>query len=108
MRETGKDSGMDQYEVRTWIAWYRSITLAMLAQAVLASICANAQASEGGVRQEHLLPLTRPEIRHLLGHLIWPSPHAVSFLLAWSWWRRRHRSLACYYHTKRRREKECF
>jgi len=108
--ETAKDSGMDQYEVRTWTAWYRSITLAMLAQAFLAGICAQEQTSaaavqESPLQERRLLPLTRLEVRHLLGHLIWPHPHSVILLLAWSWWRRCHRSLASYYHTKRRREK---
>jgi hypothetical protein len=96
---------MDHYEVRTWTAWYRSITLAMLAQAALAGICAQDQASQTSVLEGRLLPVTRPEIRHLLGQLVWPHPHNVPFLLAWSWWRRCHRSLACYSHTKRRREK---
>jgi SRSO17 transposase len=105
--ETGKDSGMDQYEVRTWTAWYRSITLAMLAQAFLAGICAHEQTSqmhvqESSVQERRLLPLTRPEIRHLLGQLIWPPSHNTLLVLAWSWWRRCHRSTACYYHTKRR------
>ncbi len=105
--ETGKDSGMAQYEVRTWTAWYRSITLAMLAQAVLAGICAHEQTSQTAVQscpiqQRRLLPLSRPEVRHLLGQLIWPHPHNTVHVLAWSWWRRCHRSLACYYHTKRR------
>jgi len=27
--------GLDQYEVRTWTAWYRHITLARLSHAVL-------------------------------------------------------------------------
>ena len=27
--------GLDQYEVRTWRAWYRYVTLALLAYAVL-------------------------------------------------------------------------
>jgi SRSO17 transposase len=108
--ETAKDTGLDQYEVRTWTAWYRHITLVMLAQAVLTSICAQdtqdtTPMRDGMQETKRLLPLTAPEVRHLLGHLVWPSPHNVSFLLAWSWWRRCHRSLACYYHSKRRREK---
>ena len=103
--ETAKDSGMDHYEVRTWTAWYRFITLTMLAQAFLAGICAQEQVSQATMQEGRLLPLTRPEVRHLLGQLIWPHPHNVPLVLAWSWWRRCHRSLACYYHTKRRREK---
>ena len=103
--KTSKDSGMDQYEVRTWTAWYRSITLAMLAQAVLTGICAQDQALQIATQKGQQFPLSRPEVRHLLGQLLWPHPHNVSLLLAWSRFRRRHRSLACYYHTKRRREK---
>ena len=34
--------GLDQYEVRSWRGWYRHITLAMLAHAYLAVLCANA------------------------------------------------------------------
>jgi hypothetical protein len=108
--ETAKDSGMDQYEVRTWTAWYRSITLAMLAQAFLAGICAQEQMDQTAredstVQERRLLPVTRVEVRHLLGYLVWPHPHTVPLLLAWSWWRRCHQSLASFYHTKRRREK---
>ncbi len=32
--------GLDQYEVRSWHGWYRHITLAMLAHAFLAALCA--------------------------------------------------------------------
>ena len=34
--------GLDQYEVRSWHGWYRHITLAMLAHAYLAGLCARA------------------------------------------------------------------
>ena len=47
-------------------------------------------------------PLTIPEVRHLLGHLIWPLSCQAKLVLAWSSWRRWHRSMASYYHTKRR------
>ena len=32
--------GLDQYEVRSWHGWYQHITLAMIAHAYLAAICA--------------------------------------------------------------------
>jgi hypothetical protein len=38
--ENGKDLGMDHYEVRSFIGWYRHITLVLLALAYLAGICA--------------------------------------------------------------------
>jgi hypothetical protein len=41
-------------------------------------------------------------VRHLLGHLIWPASTSAPFVLAWSAWRRYHRSMSSYYHTKRR------
>ncbi|GCE03522.1 IS701 family transposase [Dictyobacter aurantiacus] len=105
--QTGKGLGLDQYEVRTWTAWYRHITLVMLALAFLTSLCVQDQAIKTASREapQHALspqPLTRPEMCHLLGHLIWPVPHNVSFLLAWSWWRRCHQRRASYYHIRRR------
>jgi hypothetical protein len=105
--EQAKDMGLDQYEVRSWTAWYRHITLVMLAYAFLAGICAQEECAhcfEQESRQpgRPLLAVTTAEVRHLLGQLIWPHPHHVALLLAWSWWRRCHRSTASYYHTKRR------
>src|SRR3989442_3033158 len=38
--ENGKDLGMDHYEVRSFIGWYRHMTLVLLALAYLAGICA--------------------------------------------------------------------
>ena len=38
--------GLDHYEVRSWVGWYRHITLAMWAQAVLTMIRAAAQEAE--------------------------------------------------------------
>jgi hypothetical protein len=104
--ENAKDLGLDHYEVRSWIGWYRHITLCLLAHAFLTGICAQETVStvalEVAPDAQPLLPLTVPEVRHLLGHLIWPAPSSVTLVLAWSWWRRRHRSGACYFHTKRR------
>ena len=114
--ENTKDMGLDHYEVRSWIGWYRHITLVMLAHAFLTGVCVQTSLSAPLPTQAAqtlapcrdttpVLPLTVPEGRRLLGHLIWPSPCTVTLVLAWSWWRRCHRSWACYYHTKRRREK---
>jgi SRSO17 transposase len=107
--ETGKEMGLEDYEVRCWTGWYRHITLVMLAQACLAGICAMARMSitkpttdEGTVLTCPLLPLTIPEVRHLLAHLIFPPPRSATLMLAWSWWRRCHQSRASFFHTKRR------
>ena len=102
---------------RRWIGWYRHITLVMLAHAFLAGICAqSAEPSLADVTitiqvpEEHelsavlppLLGLTVPEVRRLLGHLIWPAVTSVTLVLAWSWWRRCHRSWSSYYHRQHR------
>jgi hypothetical protein len=109
--ETAKDLGLDHYEVRCFVGWYRHITLVMLAHAFLTGICAQDKARPSPTAPEgvslpsrSLLPLTVPEIRHLLGQLIWPPPSSMKLGLTWSWWRRCHRSCASYFHTKRRLE----
>lgn len=85
--EASKDLGLDHYQVRSFIGWYRHSTLVLLAHANFPGVCAQQvpvaspacapqipathdAASEG----RPLLPLTVPEVRHLLGCLIWPGP----------------------------------
>ena len=60
------ERGMDHYEVRHWQGLYRHITLAMLAHAVLAVLQARGEKTPAGQ-----VPLTVPELRHLLTHLLW-------------------------------------
>lgn len=104
--ETAKgEVGLDHYEVRTWTAWHRHITLAMLAHAFLAVMCAHAPKATQAFQEEEthaLLPLTIPEVRHLLWQLVWPHLRDIRTVLAWSWWRRLHHTRAKYCHTKRR------
>jgi SRSO17 transposase len=107
--ETAKDLGLDHYEIRSWTGWYRHITLVMLAHAFLAGICAQDKARttpeadlDATKPARPLLALTIPEVRHLLAQLVWPHPRNLKLLLAWSWWRRCHRSCASFFHTKRR------
>ena len=46
--EIGKgECGLDQYEVRSWVGWYRHITLALFAQALLTVIRMQAAAEAG-------------------------------------------------------------
>jgi hypothetical protein len=98
--------GLADYEVRGFIAWYRHITLVMIVQACLAGICAAASISPIELPSDEgtcpLLPLTLPEVRHLLAYLLWPPPRSATLLLAWSWWLSFHQSRASYFHTKRR------
>ncbi len=42
--------GLDQYEVRTWRAWYRYVTLALLAHAALVVMQGQARAQEKKVQ----------------------------------------------------------
>ncbi len=107
--ENAKDLGLDHYEVRSFLGWYRHVTLVMLAMAYLAGICVeehalllSATASPTESLTLLVLPLTIPEVRHLLGHLIWPIPRNMPCALAWSRWRRCHQRRASYFHTKRR------
>jgi hypothetical protein len=49
-----------------------------------------------------LLPLTVPEVRHLLWHLVWAQPPDREAARLWSRWRRRHQQRARQSHWKRR------
>jgi len=151
--ENGKDLGLDHYEVRSYVGWYRHITLLMLALAFLVSICvqeravtpppadvgtqahagvtptgrgsleqaesdkqkSDAQAHQTGEQElprahahashsppTDLAPLSVPEVRHLLAHLLFPPPSSVKLVLAWSAWRRWHQRLASFFHLQRR------
>jgi hypothetical protein len=78
--EGGKEMGLEDYEVRGFQGWYRHVTLVMIVAACLASICAQARLSstepttdEGTPSPCPLLPLTLPEVRHLLAHLRLPT-----------------------------------
>jgi hypothetical protein len=99
--------GLDAYEVRLWLAWYRHVTLAMFAQAFLTVVRAQAQlearhtgqtltptdllppAAMAAVAQA-LLPLTVPEVHRLLWPFALTREPSSMHVLAWSHWRRRH------------------
>ena len=104
--EAGKvEVGLDHYEVRLWTSWYRHITLAMLAQAYLTVMRAqscSASSSDPREAAEDLLPLTIPEVRHVLWQIMWPHAPPLCFVLAWSSFRRRHQARAKRAHVKRR------
>ena len=95
--------GLDQYEVRSWVGWHRHVTLSMLALAYLAAV---RKAAIGGVDPisfaAELLPMTVPEVRHLLWHLVWSHPPKPVAALRWSNRRRRHQQRARRCHWRRR------
>lgn len=104
---TAKDLGLDHFQVRSFVGWLRHITLVMLAHALLTVICEKESAALSPPCSGPLLvlaqaPLTVPEVRHLLGYLLWPPARSGKGVLAWSAFRRRHRSLASSSHTQRR------
>jgi hypothetical protein len=108
----GKDLGLDHYEVRSFLGWYRYITLVLLALAFLVSIAAAARQadqepaltaeSSADLPSADLWPLSVPEARHLLARLLFPAPSSVSLVIEWSAWRRWHQRLASFFHTRRR------
>jgi SRSO17 transposase len=107
--------GLDHYQVRTWTAWYRFITLAMLALAFL-MICAAAATPPTPPDPYHYahdngpIAFTAAEIRRLFNTLI-INPLRTRILTplqqrlhaeAWSDWRRRHQGHARSAHYQRR------
>ena len=49
-----------------------------------------------------MIPLTVPEVRHLLWGVVWRAWPSVAQVLAWSAWRRHHQAVAKRCHYKRR------
>jgi SRSO17 transposase len=107
--------GLDHYQVRTWTAWHRHVTLAMLALAFLmASAAAAAPASPADpwhyARHGGPIALTAAEIRRLFNALIitplraqlTTQLHAISHAQHWSNWRRRHQGQARHSHYQHR------
>ena len=107
--ENAKDLGLDQYEVRSWVGWFRHVTLVLLVLAVLTVLCAQERADAPVAAEEQScqvtpspIPLTVPEVRRLLGRLLFPLPRSAIAVLAWSWWRRCQQGRARASHAKQR------
>jgi SRSO17 transposase len=100
--ETAKDLGLDHYQVRSYLGWYRHITLVMVAHAFLSVVCAQEQSTARPADAVAQAPLTVPEVRHLLGYLMWPTIRNAAIILAWSTFRRWHRHIASACHVTRR------
>ena len=106
--EATKALGLDHYEGRSYLGWYRHITLVMLAYAFLVSSClqqpTHLASHEEPPTCSPLLPLTASEVRHLLAHLFFPAPTSVPLISQWSIFRRTHQYWAGYYHRRRRQK----
>jgi SRSO17 transposase len=104
--QVSKDLGLDHYEVRSYLGWYRHCTLVLLAYAFLVSICVQECQQQGSAEASPdgspLVALTPSEVQHLLARLVWPLPASVPLVCAWSHFRRRHQYWAGYYHRRRR------
>lgn len=98
--EASKDLGLDQYEVRSFSGWSRHITLVLLVYAFLVSLTLP-QGSPPSPVDSPLIPLTPPEVRHLLARLFFFASSSVSLVSHWSLWRRTHQYWAGYYHRRR-------
>jgi hypothetical protein len=98
------DAGLDHYEVRRYDAWYRHVTLSLLAAAFLT--VQRAAAGERGRGGDHAGCAggteRAGELRRLLARLVWPPPSDPTRVLAWSLWRRRHQARARRAHQQRR------
>ncbi|MFI6928702.1 IS701 family transposase [Nonomuraea spiralis] len=105
--QTGKnEAAFDHYQVRLYPAWYRYITLAMLALAFLAVTRATLAPELGpttGTGQ--LIAISANEIRRLFAQLARP-PINEDHILHWSHWRRRHQTRARQSHYQRRHPKD--
>ena len=103
-----KGLGLDQYEVRSYLGWYRHITLVLLVSAFLLSITVQchltASAKPEAVACSPLIPLTTSEAQHLLARLFFPAPTSWPLICQWSLFRRAHQYWAGYYHCRRRQK----
>jgi transposase len=94
--QTKGEVGLDQYQVRTWTAWYRHITLALLAYAYLVVLRAQ---NASGTTETALLSV--PEMRRALTVLEGQDAEKQHYL-RWLHWRCRHQCGARQAHERRR------
>jgi hypothetical protein len=96
--------GLDHDAVRSWTGWYRPITRAMRAYALVVVVRAapRPDAERPGVLQGSAGPdgpLSVPAMRRLLWRIVLAVPQTVIQILAWSRW---HQQLAHYAHDNQR------
>jgi hypothetical protein len=108
-------AGLDHYQVRTWTAWHRHVTLAMLALAFLMAAAATAAPAMSADPWHHArraapIALTAAEIRRLFNGLViaplrarlTTQLRAISDIQHWSNWRRFHQGQARRSHYQQR------
>jgi SRSO17 transposase len=98
--QAGKnEAGLDHYQVRLYQAWYRYVTLAMLALAWLA-VTRAALADDNDT-----LVTSANEIRRMFTALCGPPPDQ-QHARRWSRWRHRHQQRARHCHYQRQRKQD--
>lgn len=88
------EAGLASYQIRDYTAWYRHITLAMLAHASLSATRATAEKGGSAAGTDQLIALTVPELRRLLTTLIRSPQPDFDHVADWSWWRQRRQAQA--------------
>jgi len=102
------EAALDHYQVRLYPAWYRYITLAMLAMAFLAVRRADLAGTEpdNSPLSDQPIPISANEIRRLFAQLCRPptDPHHTQH---WSRWRLRHQTRArrCHYQRQQNQDR---
>jgi len=92
-----RTTGLDAGQVRTWTAWHRWSTAALTAYAFLtiAAMLEHAAAHTAGEDIADLVPISVPELQHLLAATTLPAPRRDRVhVQRWSRWRRRHQARA--------------
>ena len=101
--ENGKDIGLDHYEVRSFVGWFRHMTLVLLVLAMLTVVCAKERLAPAASGSNHTpplpIPLTVPEVRRLLGRLLFPLSRSAPAVLA--------RELVASMSTRKRQRLSC-
>jgi hypothetical protein len=115
-QDSKRTVGLDQTQARTYRAWKRHVTLAMVAYALLAVTTAlTRRAHPAPVLPDDsdqappadcgMTALTVPELQRLLA-LVLPTRISknpdVGFHLRWSDWRRRHQARSRWHHYRTR------
>ncbi len=100
------EAGLDHYQNRLYQAWYRYVTLAMLALAWLAvTRAALAEPPQPGEPGPGKLTTSANEIRRLFTALCGPPPDE-KHIRRWSRWRHRHQEHARHCHYDRQRQQD--
>ena len=89
------ECGLDEYETRGWTGWHHHTALSLLALWFL-----TLQTRRLGKKES--LPLTVPELRALLAHLLETRRWDLEEILHWSQWRRERNRVAAACHRRRR------